>query len=474
MIEIADAERIVKTVGKLNKDISSLKEITEIATGIQETLQSTVGHTYAPAVSIESSLPNQMDKLLQRLTVRVGDTVESDYRGDLSEQSLGGANLIYLALKLLEYEVKLSSDRVAHFLLIEEPEAHIHTHIQKTLFENQSTHRTQVIVSTHSTHISSAAKVQSVNVLAQKENHAEVYRPSNGLGDGVAQRVERYLDAVRSTILFAKGILLVEGAAELLIVSSMLKAVFGLSPDEMGISVISMDSAFFEHIAIIFHNERIRRRCSILTDKDQPFIELSSDPKNDNEEQKHVRSAADVGQKRCSDLNDFCGTNPWLSAFYAEHTFEIDFLSAGNRHEICAVIEEIYTQKAAKQRARAAIENNDLAISGREILRLANKEGKGWFSLLLAEKLQVNTKIPNYILRGVAFAAADSLSKSALKQIGLFRLANENFSAVSKSKLPAIEEIQKMKAAEFLEQFTSTATDDDLTSLIKHLQEYRT
>ena len=36
-----------------------------------------------------------------------------------------------LVQKLLEYE-KVRTDRIANFLLIEEPEAHIHTHIQKT------------------------------------------------------------------------------------------------------------------------------------------------------------------------------------------------------------------------------------------------------------------------------------------------------------------------------------------------------
>ena len=43
---------------------------------------------------------------------------------------------IYLTLKLLEYKYRKSDDVFANFLLIEEPEAHIHTHIQKTIFNN--------------------------------------------------------------------------------------------------------------------------------------------------------------------------------------------------------------------------------------------------------------------------------------------------------------------------------------------------
>ena len=255
-IEIAEADRITGQVRTLNSDISSLKEIKDLAAGIEGALKKTVGYTYGPNVTIESALPDSIERLLQRLIVLVGDSTASDYRGELQEQSLGAANLIYLALKLLEYELKLSTDRVAHFFLIEEPEAHIHTHIQKTLFSNLPSKKTQVIVSTHSTHISSAAKIASVNVLARKDDHVEVYQPSNGLSPTEITRLERYLDAVRSTLLFAKGVLLVEGDTEQVMIAALLKAAFGCSTDELGFSVISMSAAFFEHVAVIFAENR--------------------------------------------------------------------------------------------------------------------------------------------------------------------------------------------------------------------------
>lgn len=160
-IQLDDAESIIEKVDELNANISDLREIQDLAAGIENVLRKTVGLTYGPGVTIESALPNSLEKILQRLSVLVGDQQHSSYRGEIQEQSLGGANLIYLALKLLEYELKLSTDRVAHLLLIEEPEAHIHTHIQKTLFSNLPSERTQVIVSTHSTHISSASWIAS-------------------------------------------------------------------------------------------------------------------------------------------------------------------------------------------------------------------------------------------------------------------------------------------------------------------------
>lgn len=470
-IEIEEAEGITNRVAELNTTISNLSEIKNIANGVQITLFSTVGHTYSPSVSIESALPDNLENLLQRLTIRVGDDPETDYQGDMVEQSLGGANLIYLALKLLEYEVKLSSDRVAHFLLIEEPEAHIHTHIQKTLFEHQAARKTQVIVSTHSTHISSAARIRSVNVLARRKDHAEVYQPAQGLDDPAAGRVERYLDAVRSTLLFAKGVILVEGEAELVMIPAMIKAVFGLSPDEMGISVIAMDSAFFEHIAVVFHQDRIRRRCSIVTDLDRSFVDLPDDPADDNLEQKHLRTAQTVGEHRRELLEAFTHDNPWVQAFYAENTFEIDFLTSGNVSQAEETVDTLYSQAAARQRSKEALRSGDLPTCGNEILRLANKAGKGWFALLLSERLKDDTIVPEYILRAVAFAA-ENLSPDAIKRIGVFRLNGERFDPVVRVTFPGIDNINQMTSQEFMACYRERAQEDALTEFIGYMEEY--
>ncbi|MBI0575680.1 AAA family ATPase, partial [Pectobacterium parmentieri] len=72
-------------------------------------------------------------------------------------------------------EIRNTEEHITHFLLIEEPEAHIHTHIQKTLFDNFNFQNTQVFVSTHSTQISSVSKISSMNVLARQQGFTEVY-----------------------------------------------------------------------------------------------------------------------------------------------------------------------------------------------------------------------------------------------------------------------------------------------------------
>jgi len=472
-IAISDAERIAGKVKELNNDISTLQEIQSLATNIEGALKKTVGHTYGPSVSIESALPDSMERLLQRLNLLVGDDSGSGHRGELQEQSLGSANLIYLSLKLLEYELKLSTDRVAHFFLIEEPEAHIHTHIQKTLFANLPAKGTQVIVSTHSTHVSSASRVASVNVLAKKGNHAEVYQPANGLSEEEIRSLERYLDAVRSTVLFAKGVVLVEGDAEQIMIPAMLRAIFGVSQDELGFSVISADAAFFEHLAALFSEERLKRPCAIVTDLDRAIIELPVDPGNDTDEQKHARAGEKDGKARKVALDKFAHDNAWIQVFYANHTFEPDFIQTGNAPEVVRVLDSIYKNAQSKNNSASLLESDDKRTSGLEILRLASKVGKGWFALALAERLDVRTYFPDYILRAIAFACYPHVNEATLKRIGQFRLKAQGDDGPLAQAFVGIADLQSLSSADFMAAFRDGAPNDELSLFAQYIEEFQ-
>lgn len=471
-IKIADAQRITNRVKQLNDDISTLGEIEDLARGIELALKKAVGDTYGPNVTIESALPDSIEKLLQRLSVLVGDNPTSQYKGELHEQSLGSANLIYLALKLLEYELKLSSDRVAHFFLIEEPEAHIHTHIQKTLFSNLPSERTQVIVSTHSTHVSSAAKIASVNVLARSGDHADVYQPANNLSKIEVSRLERYMDAVRSTLLFAKGVVLVEGDAEQIMIPSMLRTTFGVSPDELGFSVISMSSAFFEHVAVVFDNNRIRRPCAIVTDLDTALIDLPEDPAEDTKAQAKARAAQKLGLTRRERLEQFTRLNPWLNAFFAQNTFEVDFIANNNAREVVGTLDALYETDRPKQESTKKLNSNDRRVAGSEILRLAEKCGKGWFALLVSENLDCWTYIPDYILRAIAFACYLSVTQAALRRIGDHRITGQGPEGLARV-LPPPTELAALHAADFLAAFCRAAPDDDFSRFCRYVDEFR-
>lgn len=462
-IEIAKQQEIVDSVNSLNTQITALDEVQEVRSGISKSIVDAVGTTYAPDIELKSELPNEMEKLMQSLKLWVSDSEEEDYKGRIWELSLGGANLIYLSLKLLEYE-KVKTDKIANFLLIEEPEAHVHTHIQKTLFENLKGSETQVIVSTHSTHISSVSKIRSVNILSRGKKKASVFCPSNNLNSDEVLRLERYLDAVRSNLLFAKGIIMVEGDAEQILLPSMVKTVFGLSLDEIGVSLVNIGSTGFQNVARIFNPDRIQKNCAIITDFDASIVPLPGEKDDDTAFQRHCRNSQDKGIERKDKLDEFCEDNDYVKPFYSNHTFEVDFLMSGNDYEFVSAVEELYKRPKTIETISEKLKDSSVEIAGVEVLRLADKFGKGWFALVVAEKLAYNTIIPNYILEAIAFACSHMNTPSQIKAIR-YRIR----------KLSAVEESAKKfkfrgkSDDEIILEFCDTFPDDQLTAFLNLL-----
>ena len=66
-VEVSKKNEIIESIDKLNDQISSLKEVKEVETGIDKSIKEAVGTTYAPNIDIKSELPNEMEKLFQSL-----------------------------------------------------------------------------------------------------------------------------------------------------------------------------------------------------------------------------------------------------------------------------------------------------------------------------------------------------------------------------------------------------------------------
>lgn len=467
-VAVAKQHEIIESIDKLNEQISSLDEVKEVKKGIDRSVKEAVGTTYAPNINIKSELPNEMDKLFQSLKLWVGDPDEDGYEGRIWELSLGGANLIYLSLKLLEYD-RVKMDRIANFLLIEEPEAHIHTHIQKTLFNNLKANKTQVIISTHSTHISSVSQISSVNILCRGKQEAFVFHPSNNLTENEIERVERYLDAVRSNLLFAKGVLLVEGDAEQILIPEMFKKVYGLSLDEIGVSLVNIGSTGFLNVARLFHEDRIQKNCAIITDWDKSIVTLPDDPDDDNDYQKHCRASQKKGEERKVQLDGFCAGNKFLKTFYAPNTLEVDFLMNGNSFEFVNCLNKIYSKETNIQRSKERLKNDAVEIAGVEVLRLADKYGKGWLALLVAEQLVYNTFIPDYILQAIAFASTHLNQASKAKAVNYRLTAIRGDEAVEMYETARTFIGKDKTDGELINDFCITFKDDQLTKFLSLL-----
>lgn len=415
---------IAALASQLNTSIEGLPDVQTLRSDITETIKDAAGQTYAPAaLSIKSDLSSEADEIFQSLKLFIGESNDG-HEGPIHGLSLGGANLIYLTLKLLEFKYQKAKEASANILLIEEPEAHIHTHIQKTLFDRLQFHDTQIIYSTHSTQISEVSNVRNVNILGKVGAACEGYQPTNGLGEPEVGNIQRYLDAVRSNLLFAKSVILVEGDAEEILIPLLIKNVLGLSLDEMGISLINIRSTGFKNVAVLFHGTRIRKKCAILTDLDAAIIDTTPQ-KGDSKEvaayKKTCLASHTVGVARKGDYETFVNGNAWLGLFFAPHTFEVDFIAAGNVEKVVSILGDVYKDPATIADAKADLESNDIARYGKRILTMAKQEGKGWFAIMLGKMVDYRTNIPSYILDAVFFANPE-ISREAWFQILSYRI----------------------------------------------------
>jgi predicted ATP-dependent endonuclease of OLD family len=257
---------------------------------------------------------------------------------------------------------------------------------------------------------------------------------------------------------------MVEGDAEQILVPELFIKVFGVSLDEMGVSLVNIGSTGFENLATLFSDDRIRRRCAIVTDLDDlPVIEN----KVDQDEWKSFSNSKKAGLERQVRLQQFSKFNQWIEVFFAKNTFEVDFLRAGNQAVIQKVLPSLYSQQAAIAKSVAAITSNDISDSNLEILRLAKMEGKGWFAILLAKQITHETIIPDYILNAVAFAAPP-LPIRMRAGIANFRLGKMGDQpkaiALSQEFQGVLEDPNIERVTRFVSQFCNAFPSDPLTT----------
>lgn len=211
-----------------------------------------------------------------------------------THQGLGYNNLLYISLLLASMAFRASEKRrgqnaaVFPMLLIEEPEAHLHPALQYKLLahivsrvEQEPHQNRQVFVTTHSTHVTSAARLTPIICLSVRESGeigvaypARLF-PKTDEGKASRSYVERYLDATKSVMLFAKATLFVEGIAEHLVVPAFASR-NGRSFDEHHVAVVRVDGLTFKHFLPLFGagvakellEHSLQRRVACVVDAD--------------------------------------------------------------------------------------------------------------------------------------------------------------------------------------------------------------
>ncbi len=219
----------------------------------------------------------------------------------ITNPGLGTMNRLYMAAELLHLQKPTWNG--LRLCLVEEEEAHLHPQAQMKVLEAiQQQEGTQFIITTHSPNLASKVKLfedeQNQVVICKKGKVFPMGLSFTLLDKKDYLFLDRFLDVTKANLFFAKGIILVEGWAEEIILPSIAKKL-KKSFTAKEISVVNVGSTAYMRYAKIFmrqDQEHMGCHVSIVTDLDvRPNDENGEfDTAEENAKRREIKSKVDV------------------------------------------------------------------------------------------------------------------------------------------------------------------------------------
>jgi putative ATP-dependent endonuclease of OLD family len=196
---------------------------------------------------------------------------------------LGYNNLIFTAATL--DTLRKSSHFAFRCILVEEPEAHLHPHLQTLLLAHLAaeadlqTDAVQIITSSHSPILASQAPIDSIIAIHESTSKTSAIsictlqiaeKPKDA--EKLKKKLQRFLDATRAELFFARRVLMVEGIAEALLLPVLAKAAGG-SLKKSAVTVVNADGINFNAFLPLFGPGKLGVPIAILADGDASTID---------------------------------------------------------------------------------------------------------------------------------------------------------------------------------------------------------
>lgn len=399
-IEPDEQEELLKKLRKANKGIAKSPSVEKIAEAIDKSFKAVTGPAFSMDLSLGVAEPS-FQAIVRALRILMSNAALSEF--DPSSNGLGLNNILYVSILIEYFHKRLAQQKSAgQIILFEEPESHLHPQLQITLFNALSALPFQSILTTHSTHITAQADLKSYVVLTQTGKPAissSVPAENDELDEKDISDLERYLDATKSNLLYARKVMLVEGPAELFLIPALIKEVKGIDLAREGVSVIPIYGVHFDVYARLFSETGLPKKCAIVTDGD---LKPSDAVPGLNGE--------DILPPP-PDLESL--ENDWVQVFACKTTFERALVFPGTLEMFANAAEEVGAP-IVSQRLRDGLqaisdglkekEEKDLLNSLRaSVLNTARRFGKARFAQVAARHVECAEAIPKYLGDAVAW-----------------------------------------------------------------------
>ncbi|MEM6819883.1 MAG: AAA family ATPase [Pseudomonadota bacterium] len=391
-IDEAEKQGLVNILEAANNEIVGHNAVSDISTVIESRFKSVAGPAFEMDLELGLSAAT-FEGIVRNLRMLLSDYELSDF--EVVRNGLGMNNILYIAL-LIEYLNRRmeKSDSAGQLILIEEPEAHLHPQLQSSLMTALKEFDAQVILTTHSTQLTSDAEFSNLVSLTRVEEEAIEARTLSDnqlLSSQEKADLERYLDATKSNLLFARKVMLVEGAAELFLIPALMRSVHGVDLEREGISIVAIHGVHFDVYTKLFGENSLPKKCAIVADADL----RPSDADDSFDPSEHAPQLVDL---RSDHVEIFVGPT----------TFERELVSAATlpmlikatvslgAPRITARLNagfEALQEGTLNEEAQSAL----LQELGTSVLNTAKRFGKARFAQVAARYASDSAGMPDYI-----------------------------------------------------------------------------